>query len=128
MNPKDAFWLKSTGSAAKPGASHLYCVLTPLCPEGEQLIVNVTSRKPRVPFDMACTLGWGDHPDITEPSYIFFEEARTIYKKLIDIWTFGHQLTMTTPFSDPIFERICAGLLSSDFSTPRIKKYYLEHK
>lgn len=128
MNKGAAFWLKSTGSAASPGTPHLHCVLTNPCPEGEQLVANVTGRNPGVPADLACELAIGDHPEITKASFIFYEKARVITPKMLEVWTFGHQVSLTSAFGAEVLARICAGVTASKFITPKVRQYYLDHK
>jgi hypothetical protein len=120
----DAFWLKGTGTSANPGTPHLFCVVTDPCSKVEQLIVNVTSRYAGVPFDMACPLDVGDHPDISRPSFVIYQHARWLWPKAYETWQFGHQVAETTPFSEDVLNRIENGVTVSEFATPRVKAYF----
>ncbi len=91
------------------------------------MIANITGRYPGVPFDLACVLEVGEHPDITKSSYVTYERCRTISQKNYDSWILGRLMTMTAPASPALIKRLCDGLLASEHVTPKLKRYFETH-
>ena len=78
-------------------------------------------------FDATCILGVGDHDFINKPSFIEYANAdvyqtEILIQRVVDgVMSYEGQLEST------IFARVHAGLMTSTFTTPRIKNYHDEH-
>jgi hypothetical protein len=104
-------------------APHLFAVMNDPCPDGQCLVLMVTTLKAGRYHDPACLLNVGDHPFIRHPSWIAYRIAETpraahvgnmVDKKLFiprDDWT------------PAVFNRLAAGIYNSDDTRGGIIKY-----
>ena len=101
---------------------HLYIILTEIF-EGHVLLVNITktsggSRS----IDEACILQPGDHPFITQESFVFYKEAI-----LLDEAEFTEKYKTNKALgllNKGVFQRVCDGLCESKRTTPKLKDFY----
>lgn len=102
---------------------HLFVVLNDPCPDGQCLLVMVSSVKPNRHYDPTCVLDDGDHPYIDHKSYIVYRLAEAMQvsriSKMVALKYYEPRMDM-----DPaIFQQICDGLFESDETRPRLINY-----
>lgn len=104
---------------------HLFVLITGVTKQDDRvLLVNFSSIKNGVPHDASCELNTGDHPFITQPTYIPYSRA------IIESWAKikykieNKEIKLKETLSEDIFEKIILGLLSSDQVPKGILKFY----
>lgn len=91
------------------------------------LVVNISSIKPSVPHDPACTLQVGDHEFIKHPSYVVYAEA-VIWR--VDNVAKKHKSGEIVPhkdMSEATFARILAGFDVSEQVSSKNLKFKKSH-
>ncbi|PWC18099.1 hypothetical protein DDT56_04295 [Brenneria corticis] len=89
------------------------------------LVVNITTiYPPPVHNDPACILRFGDHDFIRHDSYVYYADA-IIWKvpNVISRQQSG-ELIPRADMSEATFQRVLDGFGISDFTHPRIVKFY----
>jgi hypothetical protein len=103
---------------------HLFVITTDACPAGKHLLVNLTSVKQDRHNDLTCILEPGEHPFITQQSYILYRGAQIQGSNrlgaMVDGWVYRSGARASAELTD----RILAGFFDSPF-TPRFVKNYL---
>jgi hypothetical protein len=115
--------LMPSGPAADPDRLHLWIVLTDPCPDGANLLVNVSSVKPGQFHDATCTITAGLHPRIKLTSWVEYRRARAIHTEALVKGANAWLYRISTPISDELHTRICQGFMESEHSVPRLRRY-----
>lgn len=113
-----------SGTANNPDQSHLFVVITDRCPANRHLLVNLTTIRAGIHHDPACIVEAGEHPFATERSYIAYRLARTDHAghlmRCVDGWTFRQKENV----SPELLQRICEGVLRSEFIKRADRTYF----
>lgn len=91
------------------------------------LVVNVSSIKPGIQYDTACTLERGDHPFIQHPSYIAYRFSVVWRVPQISMRVEQGAYSTHDDFSEVHFSRILSGFEQSLFVSHKIMRYYQKH-
>ena len=100
---------------------HLWIVLTPPS-EGEVVTVSVTTKRRR--SETLVELHSGDHPFIVHDSVIAYSYARIRTVEEIEVAVGSGAARLRELISRVLLERICNGLLDSDFTPNGIRQFY----
>jgi hypothetical protein len=103
---------------------HLWIVIAETDPARRlSICVNVTTERPD--SDPTCKLNAGDHPFVTHPSVIFYNDAREIdlaqVEKALNAGIKSFVCTLHTPCSPQLLARIQQGLIVSKQTPKGIK-------
>ena len=100
---------------------HLWIILTPPS-EGEVVTVSVTTKRRR--SETLVELHPGDHPFIVHDSVIAYSYSRIRTVEEIEVAVASGTAKLREPISPKILERVCNGLLDSDFAPNGIRNFY----
>ena len=100
---------------------HLWIVLTPSS-EGEVVTVSVTTKRRR--SETLVELHPGDHPFIVHDSVIAYSYARIRTVEEIEVAFASGTARLREPVSPEVLERVCNGLVDSDFTPNGIRHFY----
>jgi mRNA-degrading endonuclease toxin of MazEF toxin-antitoxin module len=100
---------------------HLWIILTPPS-EGEVVTVSVTTRRRR--SETLVELHPGDHPFIVHDSVIAYSYARIRTVEEIEAAVASGAARLREPVSPEVLERVCKGLVESDFTPNGIRHFY----
>jgi mRNA-degrading endonuclease toxin of MazEF toxin-antitoxin module len=100
---------------------HLWIILTPPS-EGEVVTVSVTTKRRR--SETLVELHPGDHPFIVHDSVIAYSYSRIRTVEEIEVAVASGTAKLREPISPKILERVCNGLLDSDFTPNGIRNFY----
>jgi hypothetical protein len=125
FNPtKKATLRMPSGPPADPDRLHLWILLTDICPAGAHLLVSTSTLKEGRFHDPCCIIEPGEHRRIKLRSWIEYRRCKVILStSLINgeaAWLY-HADDLVT---DGLFERICAGLMDSEHTAIRNKRYF----
>ena len=121
---KKATLLMPSGPPDDPERRHLWIILTDPCQDEANLIVNVTTFRDGRFHDPTCVMEVGEHKRVTVRSWIEYRRARAIHSAALVKGEAAWLYHPAEPATDALFERICKGLLDSDFTPIRIKHYF----
>jgi hypothetical protein len=98
-------------------SEHLWIVISdPAKDNGRVLLVNFSSVKPGVPFDPACVLEVGDHPYITQETFVYYRSAQVQSNKDLERQVSSGKIRFPyDPVSPEILKRIREGATKSKF-------------
>lgn len=103
---------------------HLHVVLTNECEDGLHLVAVVSSIKPKIKYDTTCVLQPGDHGFLDKPSFVLYGKLTQMLAvhitKMIDQKFYVEK----DPVTGEVCDRICEGVLDSDFTTNGMRRYY----
>lgn len=103
---------------------HLFIVVTKLCVDGQHLLFSVSSVKPHVGYDEACELTGGEHEFIAKHSYIYYRKPDRRRADNISRMVEKKYFILKNDLAKTHFERVCAGITLSKFTTPATLKYF----
>lgn len=104
---------------------HLWVVLTePVGPEGEVVIVNLTSKKAF--SDATVVLNRGDHPFVRHPTVVNYSDARLTTAEHLEK-AVGVGFDRKADIGEDVLMRIQQGVYSSDRTPSNIKEYCQQH-
>jgi hypothetical protein len=113
-----------SGTFNSPDQMHLFVIVTEKCAENRHLLVNISTIRDGVHFDPACIVEAGEHPFVTDRSYVVYRLARIDHaahlSKCVDGWTFRPKENVT----QELLNRICDGVLRSEFIGRADRAYY----
>jgi len=125
---KKATILVPSGPVHDKDRKHLFVILanhpTSDTHESSVLLVSVSSIKPEIPYDNACILNPGDHPFIKHNSFVVYARARIENTNAILRGVNDGKLIPQEPMSQPVFDRICAGLTVSIHTPRNIRDFF----
>lgn len=121
--------LMPSGPSHNPGQNHLFVVLTdPTINDQDSLnsvlLSGISSIHPSVRYDNSCVLRVGDHVFLRHDSFVFYRHARIEPVDHLIRGVNNGRLIPMEPMRDDVFTRVCAGLLASPDTIPRIKRFY----
>ncbi|HLX63886.1 MAG TPA: hypothetical protein VKX17_21625 [Planctomycetota bacterium] len=99
MIPGDAFYFD--------GDIHLWIVLSNPDPNGNVVIVSVTTNAPYK--DSTCELNVGDHPKIRHSSLVYYRKAELASKAKLSAEVQAGKINIVQRFSDAVMSRIYDG-------------------
>jgi hypothetical protein len=118
----DALLIPS-GPSNDPDRLHLHGILTHRCGAESHLIVCVESIGDGY-FDPTCVIEIGEHEFITKRSWVNYRRSQCYkasrLKKLVDGWVYKPKAAL----SEPLLERVCAGVMASPMTPRGMKTYY----
>lgn len=85
------------------------------------LMVNFSTVYQEGRYDTSCILYPEDHPEVKQKSFMVYEEA--MIKTYTEIKS-EHKKQYKGEMKDDVMERIIKGLIKSEDTTPRVKKFY----
>jgi hypothetical protein len=100
---------------------HLWIVLTSPS-EGEVVTVSVTTKRRR--SECLVELHAGDHPFIIHDSVVAYSYARIRTVEEIELADASGAAKLREPVSRDLLERVCNGLLDSEFTPNGIRHFY----
>lgn len=103
---------------------HLFVITTDACPAGQHLLVNLTSVRDGRHTDATCIVEPGEHPFITQQSYVLYRAAQIQGANRLGVMVDGWVYRCGQRATDELTDRILAGFFTSPF-TPRFVKSYL---
>lgn len=119
--------LAPSGTFESPDKKHLFIIMTKVCPNGQHLLLSVSSIKEGVNHDATCEMESGCHVFITKPSFIFYAKADRVRSDLLVKCVDGWVYTPKERLADDVFGRVCAGVEASPFTPRWTKKYFGEN-
>ena len=97
---------------------HLFVLLTgPVRPPQFVLMAPINTIK-SAQDDRSCVLRPGDHPFITNDSFLAYGRSRQIAASALTNGVNSRLFVEKDPVSEVLFARICAGLRTSEFTKP----------
>lgn len=117
-------FLVPSGTTANPNKLHLHVIATEACPAGEHLLLSVSTIQAGIHHDPACMIKAGEHPFITHDSYVVYRRARTTSATLITKCVDGWLYIKKEPVSQALLQRMCAGIMASNFTPFFAQDYY----
>ena len=102
---------------------HLFAVMNDPCKDGLCLVLMVTSVKLNRYHDATCLLTIGDHPFIRHPSWIAYRIAETPRAGHISNMVDKKLFVPKEGWTPAVFNRIAAGIYTSDDTRGAIEKY-----
>lgn len=121
---KKATLLMPSGPPDDPERKHLWIILTDPCPDDANLLVNVSTLRDGRFHDPACIMEPGEHKRVTVRSWIEYRRARAMHSAALVKGEAAWHYRRAEPVTDALFDRICKGLMVSDFTPNRMKKYF----
>ena len=107
-----------------PAGDHLFVITTEACPGGLHVLANFTKIAPGRFVDKACLLSPGEHPFITQDSFVLYRSAMVQpgarLSNMVDGWVYRVGQPATVALTD----KILAGFGASKF-TPKFIKTHL---
>ncbi|WP_252272786.1 hypothetical protein [Pseudomonas subflava] len=117
--------LVPSGTPQQPDLKHLFILLNdPVTLARLVLLVSISRVKQGRPHDPACLLYPGDHPFITQNSYVVYRKARIEEAVKIERGVQGQILVPREAMDGGVFARICEGVLNSRHTEPAIKSFF----
>jgi len=113
-----------SGTDNDPNRRHLFVVLTNPCAEGQVLLVSLSSVRDGVHHDPACIFEAGEHEFVRQRSFAAYRLARIERADHISRCVDGWLFTPRDAMDDALVQRMCEGLMLSDFAPVRIIRYY----
>ncbi len=109
---------------------HLWIVVTNPNPNGEVLLVNITTAysmdKDKV--DTTVTLNSKDHQFVKDRSYVYYRAAMTKYVSDLEAEEKAGRLKTKPCCSPEILKLVRDGVSASPHCTRAIRKFYTDHK
>ena len=117
-----------TGTYNAPDALHLHFILTDRCSHGMHLLGSVASIRRGKFHDPTVIIEPGDHPFITQRSYVIYR--RFLVQKAAHLTTCvdGMVYQKHDPISEDLWERICDGIEDSEFTPGFVLDYWDENQ
>jgi hypothetical protein len=103
---------------------HLWVVLTDPCSLYANLIVSISTIRAGRFHDPACVFEPGDHRRITARSWANFRMSRAVPSATLVKGEAAWFYRADAPVSDAVLEKLCKGLLDSDHTPLRLKRYF----
>lgn len=103
------------------GAKHCYFVISKEDSDGNVLVVNRSTYRGLKMDDPTCILSPGDHPSVTQTSYIVYRYAKIM--KYTDVL----KLNPVKDVSLELYERIRKGVIESEHTPMNIVDYFNKH-
>ncbi len=102
---------------------HLFAVMNDPCPEGQCLVLMITSIKENRYHDPTCVLGVGDHSFIRHPSWVAYRLAEMTSARHIGNMVDKKYFISKDDWTADVFNRIAAGIYSSDDTRRAVERY-----
>lgn len=102
---------------------HLWVVMNDECPDGQCLLLMITTIYETRKTDTTCVLNVGDHPFIKHPSYIAYRLAQLSRADHVRKMLAKKYYVSKEDFDVPVFDRIAEGIFQSDRVTGVVRKY-----
>lgn len=88
------------------------------------LLVNISTIKQDIDYDLTCIVEVGDHPFVTRPSYIYYRKADIFGADSLSRNVAEGAFQVHQPCSDELFTRILNGFDISEDVRLKVKKFY----
>lgn len=121
---KKATLLMPSGPPGDLERKHLWIILTDPCQDEAHLLVNASTVRDNRFYDPTCILEAGEHRRITARSWIEYRRAKAVRSSALIKGEAAWLYHPAEPVSDEVFDRVCKGLLESEFTPIRMKKYF----
>lgn len=116
--------LISSGTVADPDKMHLFVIVSDKCPLNTHMLVSISRIKEGVYHDPSCVIEPGEHPFITERSFVAYHMARTLpsanLTKCVDGWVYRQK----EDISPDLLKRIQDGILKSPEIPRGMRRYF----
>ncbi len=114
-----------SGPVNNPDQLHLHVILTDSCENNRHLLINISTIRDDTFHDPTCVIELGEHPSVTEQSWVVYRRAMTLHAdhiiKCVDGWSFKPKEAV----SEELFSRICNGVDASSFTSQDMKRYFV---
>lgn len=121
---KRATLLMPSGPPGDPERLHLWVILTDPCPLEANLIVSISTLRDDRFHDPSCILEAGEHRRITAKSWANYRLGRAIHSRVLIKGEAAWYYRMDAPVSDAVYDKLCAGLLQSEHTAQRLRRYF----
>jgi hypothetical protein len=119
-----------SGPAHDPLRKHLHIVLNDPYPDNTQtpkvLVVSVTSIPASNIYDTSCTLFPGEHPFVSEHSYVAYKFASLQDPASLQAKVNANQFVAKPILSEKAFGYVVAGLQDSPYTEPYLLKFFAD--
>jgi len=103
-----------SGPPSAPSQTHLFIALIgPAGPDQELLLVNLSSIRSEIPYDPACLVAPGDHPFVTQPSFVYYRMALLMPTSELHRRIQAQEIRPDALVSEELYQRIVNGLFKS---------------
>jgi hypothetical protein len=121
---KKATLLMPSGPRDDPERLHLWVVLTDPCALEANIIVSLCTLHQDRYHDPSCVLEAGEHRRIKVRSWANYRLARAVHSNNLVKGEAAWLYRIDAPVSDAVYERLCAGLLASEHTAIRLRRYF----
>ena len=108
---------------------HLLLVLTDPAKNDRILLVNASTVYANVTHDSSCYLHIGDHPFVSQQSYVVYAKARIVLKsKFCSLIASSQIIHRPPPISQAVFNKIDIGFQTSPSADPEFLLFFNTYK
>ncbi|MBA7533137.1 hypothetical protein ES705_25372 [subsurface metagenome] len=119
-----SFWREDSKDKKGNPLKHLYFVISNPDIDNNVLVVNMTTVKNTGREDLSCILDVGDHPEITNKSYIKYDKAIELgTAKMIEL-AMKKIIILKKGLDPTVLKRIQEGAEKSSALSGKFKKYF----
>jgi hypothetical protein len=121
---KKATLLMPSGPPGDPERLHLWVILTDPCDLEANIIVSLSTLHRDRFHDPSCIVEAGEHRRVTARSWANYRLARAVPTRNLVKGEAAWYYRMDAPVSDTLYEKLCKGLLESEHTTIRLRRYF----
>lgn len=122
---KKATLLMPSGPPDDPDRLHLWVILTDPCAAHDaNLVVDICTLRDGRFHDPACLIQQGEHRRIKHTSWVGYHRCKAVHSSTLKKGAAAWLYHPDEPVSDVLFDRICAGILDSDHTAVRMRRYF----
>jgi hypothetical protein len=107
-----------------PTGMHLFVIMTNRCANGFHLLLSVTSVRDGMDYDTTCVFRGGEHPFISQKSYVFYRSAEQKMQSALERGVEKGLFVPRPDMAEEPFAAMCDGITRSDFIKPWAVEYY----
>lgn len=119
-----SFWREDSKDKEGNPLKHLYFVISNPDIDNNVLVVNMTTFKDTGREDLSCILDVGEHPEITNKSYIRYDKAVELGTSKIIELAMKKIIILKKDLDPTVLKRIQEGAKESSALPDKFKKYF----
>lgn len=120
----ESFWREDSKNKKGNPLGHLYFVISNPDIDNNVLVVNMTTLRNTGREDLSCILNIGDHPRITDKSYIVYDRAIELgIAKMIEL-AMNKIIILKEDLDPAVLKRIQEGAKEPGALKGKFKKYF----
>ena len=119
-----SFWRKDSKDEEGNPLGHIYFVISNPDIDNNVLIVNMTTIRNTGREDLSCILHIGDHPRITNESYIRYDKAFELGTAKIIELVLNKTIILKEDLDPAVLKRIQEGAKKPEALKGKFKKYF----